>query len=675
MQSCPRCGTQIGPDDKTCPLCGAALPSASHPASPLAGTTPPDTPRAFSLENQTPQAPSTPQNTPAFKSGQPGTESWGPGTWGPGEDPASATTLWQAAPEAPSLGPQRGQPPVVREYSAGGAPRSYVPYRPPAGLAGDAYPGYPVIPQNGRVPGWPGYAVVPGAAGVLPSPSPAYPAPAGYLPHPPAPGYPYGWYPPAKPPRAPGETYQKVVSILALIACSLLLLGGLIALMILAVLSLFDSGEDLSVVNLFVMGTIAALVGGGVGMYHSIRALMRQPSVPFSLPHHGVLAAISLAILGTGLALFALTEPTGPLAMIEPLVLLSGIAPAFTFLALALQRLGTPGKTPVGENQSHSQNTGLQVLLGGTPNAGTSWRHIWLALTSGSTLSVGVALVLEAVFALALLGFFNMSDLNPTTFNPSTSNRSAILGLLLLVAVGAPLIEETTKQISGFFLLPRIKGPQDAFLIGMASGIGFAILETSSYIGTGQADWVGIAIQRVGAGLLHGLGAAIAGVGWYYLLRGKGVRRRWWLGFGCLIYAYIQHAIFNGGAVLLLVASPTLQTWHVNVFDLHFDASVFYAGALYVIMLGVLLGVTTWLRRSAPVAGRTPTAPRITRATLSVAPERDAATAPASNTIPTAETNTLQSAINNAPLGVPHPPGAKTLAHGTPGSIQSGGQA
>jgi RsiW-degrading membrane proteinase PrsW (M82 family) len=369
-------------------------------------------------------------------------------------------------------------------------------------------------------------------------------------------------------------------------------------LLLLAVLALLDEGQDLTVVNLLVMSAIAALAGGGFGLYHSIRALTRHESAPFSLPHFLALAACSLVVIVAGVGLFASGLPTGNIALIQPLVLLSGILPAFAFLALVLQRL----------------------------RVNVSWRRVALSLTSGATLAIGAALLLEFAFTLLLAKTFNLNILDPTSFNPG-DNPSGIIGFLILLAIGAPVVEETTKQIGGFFLLPRIKRAQEAFLIGMASGLGFAIIETSGYIGEGQADWVGIAIQRLGAGLLHGVGAAMAGLGWYYLFKGQGMRRRWSLGIGCLVYAYVQHAIFNGGAVLVLVLIPGLRNWHANLFGLVFDASVIYAFVLYALILTVLALVTRRLSHATaqpPLAGNAVSpAPRVSLATASSAPGRN----------------------------------------------------
>jgi RsiW-degrading membrane proteinase PrsW (M82 family) len=429
------------------------------------------------------------------------------------------------------------------------------------------------------------------------------------------PGYPYGWYPFMKPPPAPGETYRKVLSIITIVASSLLLLGGLGILLLLALLALAGSGQDLSAISLFVMAAIAALAGGGAGLYHSIRALMRRVSAPFSLPSFWLWLAVTLVTLGAGIALFALRQPTGSLALIEPLVLLSGIAPAFTILALGLQRL----------------------------RVNVSWRHAWLALISGATLSISAASLLELLLALLLLGIASLK-IDLTNFNPN--DPSGTTAILVLVAVIAPLVEETTKQISGFFLLPRIKGPQEAFLVGLASGIGFAVMETTGYIGMAQADWVGIALGRVGAGLLHGMGAAMAGLGWYYLIKGKGTQGRWWRGFGCLAYAYLQHAIFNGGQVLL-IQIRLLQNWHVDFFDLRLDITSVYAGFLYVAIVGVMLVVTGQLRRSTSSASLASSinqlAPRASMAASSIAPLTNTSDTQPASTADTASSNKLRS--------------------------------
>ena len=611
MRSCPRCGATVGPDAHRCPACNAALSASSaSSANPASDAAPLQSFETFSPDGAT-QA-------------QPSAEKWGPGAWGPGGEIIDSYPLEPVSPPNTSFFPPSEQPTVVREY-ASGMPRPDAPYRPPAIPTGARYPGYPSIPQNGQA--------------ATRSPYPAYPT---------YPGFAYGWYPPPQRPRVPGETYHKVLSILALIACSLVLLGGLGILLVLALLALVYEGQDLSVVNLLVMSALASLTGGGFGLYHSIRALTHHESAPFSLPHFLALAASSLVVIIAGVGLFASGLPTGAIALIEPLVLLSGILPAFTFLALAHHLL----------------------------RVNVSWRRVALSFTSGATLSISAALLIELVFTLLLAKTFNLNILDPTSFNPG-DNPSGIIGFLILLAIGAPVAEETTKQIGGFFLLPRIKLPREAFLIGMASGLGFAIIETSGYIGEGQADWIGIAIQRLGAGLLHGLGAAMAGLGWYYLFKGKGMRRRWSLGIGCLVYAYVQHAIFNGGAVLVLVLIPPLRAWHASLLGLVFDASVIYAFLLYALILTALVLVTRRLYHASPqvpLAGTAAqAAPKVSLATASIAPGRNNTQqppdAPAEASMPPRSPGREDGPSVNG-----YVPNADTLPNSTAGNTESGGR-
>ncbi len=573
MQSCPRCGAHALPEHRSCQWCGLPLSPATGPAPNRIPETTPlgQSLRDFSPNGNVPQA-APHEEPPGSGAAHPGSERWGD-FWGPGTPPASDTPPAVAGPAQPTTG-QPPQPPTLREYGSGVPPGPYSPYRPPGAPAGAVTPGYPGVPPGAHA--YPGYASAPGYA--------AYPA------YPGMPGYPYGWYPLVRPPRAPGETYHKVLSILTIIAASLLLIGGLGDLVITALVSLVGLGEDLSVITLLLMGGLVSLAGGGAGLYHAIRALMRRPSAPFSLPSFWLLLSLTALILGTGIALLALKQPTGYVALMEPLVLLSGIVPALTVLALGLQRL----------------------------SSSVSWRRAWLSLTCGATLGVAAAILLELVLTLALLGVAS-TDIDLSTL--SSDSSFGTIAFLILGAVIAPLVEETTKQIGGFFLLPRLKGAQEAFLVGLAAGIGFDIVETAGYIGNAQADWVGIAFGRVGAGLLHGVGAAMAGVGWYYLFKGKGTRGRWRIAIGFLVYAYVQHAVFNGGQIILLLQIPSLQTWHIDFFGLRLDITIVFAGVLYLIIVGIMLLVTRWLRRAAPSAAGTSAsrslAPRVSPATYS----------------------------------------------------------
>lgn len=546
MQSCPRCGAPTQPGDLACPNCNEPLAARILPA---VGLPPIPTPEAETLSASSNGA----RPIPAARSprADKASETWGAGTWGPGGEQANAPAFNGRAPLAAGPASRPGVPP--RPAATGGA--MWPPQTGAGAAARRAQPaGAAWPPQTGApIYGAPGYAGLPA------------PAPGAYAP---------GWYF-YKPLQPPGESYRKVLTILALVASSLLILGGLFLIAVIfifaLILTLGAEGQDLAVYNTLLMAALVALPGGAACLYHCIRALTRHPSAPFSLPSVWVWLSATAVALATGVALFLSSQPSGPLAMVEPLVLLSGILPAFTILALTQQRL-----------RQH-----------------TSWRRLVLALVTGGTLGVAVGLVVELGMVTQLVQLFHLNDLSTTEIsNEQLSNQNYFLALFLLLAVCAPLAEETSKQIGGFFLLPRIKSRSEAFLIGMAAGIGFNIVETSQYLGIAQGDWIAVAIQRVGAGLVHGMGAAMAGLGWYYLFRGKTLSRRWQIGLGCLAYAYLQHALLNGGELIVASQLPNL---HANVLSLHLDSGTFFAFLLYLLILVVLWRVTGWLRHAEPL--------------------------------------------------------------------------
>ncbi len=416
--------------------------------------------------------------------------------------------------------------------------------------------------------------VYPPATPVYPPATPVYPAPPqgypGYAPG--YSGYP-GYAPPAfpwpAPPRPKRDTYRLVIGIISVVSISLTLLAGLILLLVVGLDTLFGSSNNLIVLGLVGFAGTMAVGGGGVGLYFTIRALMGRPSARLQLPPFWVPLGLAVVVLGAGLAQHLLGLPQAPAPMEILLVLLSGILPALGFFTLAAERLGYP----------------------------STWRRVWMSYLSGTFLAVLIALVLELVAQVALAIILQAGTGSLSNANPN--NGSQILLVFLIISVVAPLVEEGFKPTGPLTIIGRISTPSEAFLLGMAAGIGFAILETTSYITTGSADWIVIAIMRVGAGLLHGTGAGMATMGWWYLTRGRGVPNRVLKGLGAILYAMLQHGVFNGSALLELVPGPIGQALQQPLWFFGYTETtallipfVIYAG-----ILAVLLTVTQTLRR------------------------------------------------------------------------------
>ena len=138
--------------------------------------------------------------------------------------------------------------------------------------------------------------------------------------------------------------------------------------------------------------------------------------------------------------------------------------------------------------------------------------------------------------------------------------------IFLIVAIVGPMVEETIKPLAVVLYIGRMRSASETFLLGMACGIGFALVETVGYIGSGYHDWLAVAIERTGAGLLHGVGAGMVALGWYFLVHAE--KYRVLIAVGFWSYAVLQHVVWNATAVLGLLPGPigsTINSWNLNL--------------------------------------------------------------------------------------------------------------
>lgn len=360
------------------------------------------------------------------------------------------------------------------------------------------------------------------------------------------PGYAYG-YPPyygyAYPARPSRDRYLFVISILAVIGSSLATLGGLGSAAILLLLSLVPSsqfngqqGQLFSGVVLFVALAIAGGLGGSFGLFHSIRSLLRKPSLEFKLPAWWIFLTSYIGVIVIAAILRANGLAVANLPLSVFLIALAGLLPALTILSLGVRRLHFPrnARWP------------------------TRWRRFALALASGATLAIVLALVFESILMVVAAGLLKTNSGfsldNPN--QPLPSDPRAIGFMFVFVSIIAPLVEEAVKPLAVIAMIGRIESAAEAFVLGLSCGIGFDLIETSGYISSGYQDWLNVALQRSAAGLLHGLGAAMVALGWYYLTHPKASQHRFLLGFSCMAYAVLQHAIWNGSFGLQLLPAP-----------------------------------------------------------------------------------------------------------------------
>ncbi|GCF06752.1 PrsW family intramembrane metalloprotease [Dictyobacter arantiisoli] len=467
--------------------------------------------------------------------------------------------------------PVAGQPPMVRPVYPPIAPQYQQPYNPTyppgqvwrqpyPGQMGQQHPGQPYPGQMGQQhPGQPypvqyaqpysgqpyGYPVQGGYG---------YPYSNGYYPYTPY-GYygGYGYYGQSLKPKR--DVYQLTISIISIICSSIVLATGLLCALFLLITALVapytqatttKPGQLFSSITMLTALTIAGLVGGSFGLYHSIMAVRQRKSIEFKLPSiplgklrlpwFVLFLAFYVVMIAIGLMLRGNDHVAQQTWLTVFLIALAGMLPALAILSLGVWRV---------HNKQDEHWT-------------TTWRRLSIAMISGATSAILFASIFELILSAILvssmhINSFNMSDPNM----PIPNDSKTLIYLFLVVSVVAPLVEEGVKPLAVVTLVGRIHSAAEAFLLGMACGIGFDLIETSGYISSGYSNWVDVAIQRSSAGLLHSFGAGMTALGWYLLTHKDALpKRRIWIGLGCGLYAVLQHAIWNGSFIFQILPAP-----------------------------------------------------------------------------------------------------------------------
>jgi len=292
------------------------------------------------------------------------------------------------------------------------------------------------------------------------------------------------------------------------------------------------------------LGAGLALLSGGMGM--TLRG--GQPSSPF-FPRRTWplwLALLVLLVIGLSLSAWVLLLPVWE-------ALLSTLAMAL----LPAVVLASVGRTMEGQ--------------GGT------WRDVLGGLIAGASLGTGAAAVIElgllvmGVLIIVAVAFLSgrapdlgglIERLQDPRFLADPQNLAGLFSpLFLLVALlgfagVVPLVEETTKTLGvgllGRWLRPH---PARAFLLGIASGAGFALAENVLNVSLlGGSAWAPAVLSRLAATLMHCATGGLMGWGWGQLWS----RRK----LGHLLLAYLGsvgvHGLWNGLAVGALVSGLVL---------------------------------------------------------------------------------------------------------------------
>jgi RsiW-degrading membrane proteinase PrsW (M82 family) len=341
--------------------------------------------------------------------------------------------------------------------------------------------------------------------------------------------------------------------------------------------------DTFSAITLLTALTIAGLGGGSLGTYHGIMAIIQKKSLEFKLPSlrlgsirlpwFVLFLALYVIMIAIGLMIRGNVQVVDMTWLSVLMIELAGLLPALAVLTFGVWRVHRRGDV----------------------HWPTTWRRLSVALVSGATSAILFAMILELVLGFAIQQALQVGSYSVDSSSLPTST-SDIIYLLLVVSVLAPLVEETVKPLAVITMIGRIGSAGEAFVLGMACGIGFDLIETSGYIGMGYSNWVDVAIQRSSAGLLHSFGAGMTALGWYIITHRKAVtQHRILIGIGCCIYAILQHAIWNATFLFQLLPAPIgpyLNTGAIYIGNYPLPAVLIIYAIETILMIIFLLFVT-----------------------------------------------------------------------------------
>jgi RsiW-degrading membrane proteinase PrsW (M82 family) len=307
---------------------------------------------------------------------------------------------------------------------------------------------------------------------------------------------------------------------------------------------LFDTGfgGEMAVVGLLTLGA----AGGGLLLWHGAAALTGAGASRYRPPSPWLLFGLAAGAIGLG-ALLIQTQ-TG--FQIVPLLYPIGIVvPGAAILAL-VSWMGRRGPA-------------LQR---------TTWRDMLLMIGWGMVGAAAIAVVLELAAQQTLLllrlasqgafqGITNGSDYRDAIQNAqdTLSDRELLIQALLNIALFGPLIEEFCKGF-GVRLLRGVRPTRhQAFLFGVAAGVGFGMVEAYEYsLGAfvySPYHWWDTLLVRGGSSSLHALASGTVGLAWFYAFSGR--RLRALALFGA---AVALHGSWN--ALNVLAAAHVLPGFH-----------------------------------------------------------------------------------------------------------------
>jgi hypothetical protein len=380
-----------------------------------------------------------------------------------------------------------------------------------------------------------------------------------------------------------------LVGALCLVAIGLV--GGGLGILV----GIVKPNGDLLATMTFSISFLALTVGLGlVVAWHAWQAIQGRQSGPFQ-PRRAWSLGLAF-VLALVIGQLALTFDLLPVVIFPFFHVAAAVLPSFIVLALVGYGLGGVGR----------------------------WRDVALQTSSGALFSTFLAFTLEFAFLFGLLAaVFSVVTAQPGGLEllqalaqrlqdpawlqtPSgllilTHSPVVLAAAFLIVSAVVPLVEEGVKTVGVVLLVHRRPGLSEAFLWGVASGAGFALVE-GLFSGAGALEsWAPVTLLRVGATLMHCFTGGLMGLAWYYLF----VQGRWGRLLGLYATSVSLHGLWNALAVgMAFLSLATLDQSAAGASQTLAGTGTFAILALLVILflaagLG-LLGLTLYIRKRFP---------------------------------------------------------------------------
>ncbi len=384
--------------------------------------------------------------------------------------------------------------------------------------------------------------------------------------------------------------------LVSAVIAGLALLGGLGGLLVSFFLPRLVGPEQAMLAPLVAIGSLLIGTFASAWLVIGLRVWRGEPGLAFPINTRswGLLVGLWLLLAALGLLLPERLQLTTPFALIHFAMILLPALLLLIFAGLAAGRDSLP-----------SFNQLVTAMSGGAAATLPAFFLEMFGLLLVVLLVGGIAALFpggqsELAELQAILQRWFQSQATPLPEQELLTllGSPLILAVLLLIlTLVTPLVEEFAKVWLVIVLSYRRRlSLTEAFLLGAASGLGFAILEgaLNSIMGLGQRwEWAAAVGMRLPATAMHALTSGLIGLGWGYFRQ----RRRRWLLPATYLSALCIHGLWNFSTVGLVASSAWLTQ---GTLVLPGSLISLVSGGLLLLLIILaplgLFGIPCWLR-------------------------------------------------------------------------------